>query len=389
MSLATPSSEASRTRLLILMSDLGGGTGNHVLRMADRWDPDEWQPALASTEPRTSRFEPSLPVIRLPEPRGPGVYPVRQLMRFRQIRRLVQRRRPRLLHAYFFWPILYGRMLRLSGAVPRLVENREDQGFNWGRHEYAWLRLTRSVPDRVICVSEAVRDVALEREGLDPARTAVIHNGIEPQEEVSRDVELALRDELGIPEEAPVVGMVANLNRRVKGVDRFLEIAPLILERVPDARFVIVGLGGDEEALRTRVERRGVADRVILPGYRDDIEVFYAMMSVSVLTSRSEGLSITLLESMAHGLPVVATDVGGNPELVEEGRTGFLVPLHDRREFADRVAELLEDPGLRERMGSAGRRRALESFDLDRTARRYSELYREVLEHPTGSRGRC
>lgn len=366
-------------RLLFLTDDLGGGTGNHLLSVAGRCAAAGWRVEVASFEPRTARGEPDVRHTWLPPPPGPTFYPLHQLSRFLQVWRFVRERRPDVLHAYFFWPIIYGRLLRASGAVPRLVENREDEGFAWSAHEYAWLRLTRRWPDAVVCVSEAVRRVALARERVDRDRTTVIHNGVDLPEPVPAAREAALRRELGFSGEEPVVGMVANLNRAVKGVDRFLEAVPVILERVSEARFVVVGGGEDEDALRRAARDAGLADRVCFPGYREDVHTFYALMDVSVLTSRSEGLSITLLESMSHAVPVVATAVGGNPEVVVDGETGFLVPEDDLDAFSDRVVELLRDPGKRERMGRAGRRRTEEDFTLDGAVREYQAVYRRVL----------
>lgn len=373
-------SDGSPGTLLYLTDDLGGGTGNHLLSVAERSASAGWQVEVASFEPRTARREPEVELTRLPPPAGPSVYPLRQTARFLQVRRLVRDRHPDVVHAYFFWPVLYGRLLRAAGAVPRLVENREDEGFNWGAHEYAWLRLTRGIPDAVVCVSDAVRRVAQRREGLDGEITRVIHNGIEEPEPVPDDVVEALRRELGVPDGAPVVGMVANLNRAVKGVDRFLEAVPAILEDVPEARFVVVGGGENEDALRRAAREAGLSNRVSFPGYREDVETFYGLMDVSVLTSLSEGLSITLLESMSHGLPVVATRVGGNPEVVVDGETGYLVPPDRPGPFADRVVELLRDPGRRREMGEAGRARVRGDFTLEGAARRYLREYRGQLE---------
>lgn len=375
---ATSGSDRPR-RVVVLTDDLGGGTGNHLLGMIDRWDDDRWEVEVASTVPRTTHVEVPGRFTRLPEPAGPRAYPFRQLARFLQVRRFLRERSPDLVHAYFFWPILIGRLLRLRGLIPRLVENREDEGFNWGWHEYLWLKATRKAPDRVICVSEAVRRVAVRREGLDPGRTVVVHNGIAPRPRTPPDRVASLREELSIPPDAPVVGLVANLNRSVKGVDRFIEAMPLILDEVPDARFVVIGRGSGLASLRRQARREGLEGRAIFPGYREDVDAFYDMMDVSVLTSLTEGLSITLLESMDHGLPVVATRVGGNPEVVVDGVTGHLVPPDRPDRFADRVVRLLRDSELRERMGKAGRARVREAFGLTRAARRYAAVYREVL----------
>lgn len=366
-------------RILYLMDDFGGGTGNHLLGMLERWDEDRWHAEVVSFARRTARRDPGVSHLKLPEPTGPSLYPIHQMQRFQQVRRLVRDRSPDLLHTYFFWPILYGRLLRALDEIPVLVENREDEGFGWGRHEYTWLRLTRDLPDRVICVSGAVREVALEREGLEPDRTKVIHNGVEMPQDVPGGRVRELRQELAIPSGAPVVGMVSNLNRSVKGVAWFVDVVPDILDAVPETHFVVVGGGQDETALRAQARRRGLEDRLHFPGYREDIHRFYALMDVSVLTSRTEGLSITLLESMSHGLPVVATRVGGNPEVVVDGETGYLVPPGDRGAFVEKVGKLLSDDALRLQMGRAARRRARSEFSVDRAADDYRANYESLL----------
>lgn len=364
-------------RLLVLTDDLGGGTGHHMLSVMERLHGEGWSVRVASAAPSTARFEPPVPVTYLDTGGAGSVYPLPQLRLFRAVRRAVRDFDPHVVHAYFFWPILVARLLRTAGAIDHLVESREDHGFNWGAHEYLWLRLTRSAPDRVICVSASVRDHVRRREGLGDDRATVIHNGIEPPGDPALRParEEALRRELGLPAGDPVVGMVANLNRPVKGGRWFAEAVPHVLRRVPEARFLVVGLGGDDAAIGGRLRELGVEDRVVLAGFRDDVEDCYGLMDVSVLTSLSEGLSITILESMAYGLPVVATRVGGNPELVEEGVTGHLVPPRDPEAWARRVAELLESPSLRERMGSSARKRVAARFALDDVASRYRAVY--------------
>ena len=122
-----------------------------------------------------------------------------------------------------------------------------------------------------------------------------------------------------------------------------------------------------------------VADRVRFTGYQPDVTPFYDAMDVSVLTSLSEGLSITLLESMSHRLPVVVTAVGGNPEVVIDGETGFLVPPRDVAAFVTQVTRLAHDPELRARFGTAARLRVARSFSRDRAASRYLDVYQEAL----------
>jgi glycosyltransferase involved in cell wall biosynthesis len=367
-------------KVTYLLSDLGGGTGHHLLDLLRVRDPGHWWADIVSEVPSTSRMELPVGHVVLEDPPGPASYPVRQVQRYRQVETVFRNSRPDILHTYFFWSIIYGRILKARGIVSRLVENREDLGFAWGTHEYSILALTRNLPDRVICVSDAVRRIVLEREGLGGSRVCVIHNGI-TQEEPTGDPHVEeLRAELGFSPEDLVVGMVANYDRPVKGVDVFLESIPLIRAAVPQARFILLGQGTTERRVRSRAANLGIDDVFLMPGFREDVSRFYALMDVSVLTSFSEGLSITVLESMRHGVPVVATAVGGNPEIVSQGRTGFLVPPGDPAAFAATVVKVLRDRNLRQRLGNSAKLALEGGFDLAEVSRRYYQTYRQVLE---------
>lgn len=358
-----------------LVSDLGGGTGQHLLSMLARPEAG-WDSRIISEEPNTSRLMEPVPIQQLPRLPRYSRFPLSQVWRWRQISRLVTNEPPDILHSFFFWSILYGRLLKARGLVDRLVENREDTGFSWGPLEYLLLRLTRAQPDRVICVSDAVRRVVLTREGLPADKTVVICNGLSPPYGFG-NADMELRAELNIPDYSPVVGMVANFDRPVKGVSYFVEALGFVARRVPDVRFLLVGMGDPRDAV-ARSRELGVADNLIVTGFRSDVEAIYNLLDVSVLTSLSEGLSITILESMRAGCPVVATDVGGNPELVVPGETGFLVPPRDAAATAGRIMELLSDAGLRERMGRRAATIVEARFSLDRVAESYGEVYDNV-----------
>lgn len=383
-SLDTPEPAGIRTtrRILFVTSDLGGGTGDHLLQMIGYWDKARWEAEIISEAPLTSRRAPEVQVEYLSRSRWLGRFPISQLRALYRINRHLKNRDPEIVHCYFYWSILYGRFLKKLGRVRHLVENREDEGFAWGEREYARLRRSRSLPDRVICVSEAVRRVAVDREGVDPARTLVIHNGVRLPRQ-SRPERESCRLDLGIKHDEVLVGMVSNLHRPIKGVSYFLDAIPLILEAEPSARFAIFGhgfgRGAEERLLREKAKSLGIDRPPLFAGFRPDIDRCYAATDVFVMTSLSEGLSIALLESMSHGLPVVVTAVGGNPEVVVEGETGFLVPPRQPAAFADRVIRLLRDRELRARMGEAGRRRVEEKFLIRQAARRYLEVYEDVL----------
>ena len=366
-------------RVVFLTDVLGGGTGNHLLSMMKHWDKKRWQAEIISRAPITARVSPDVPIRYLPRNGSLSLYPVSQIYEYSRIRKEVGERSPCIVHAYFFWSILFGRILKREGKIRTLIENREDQGFNWGRHEYTWLRLTREVPDRIICVSDAVKKTVIQRERMDEDRIVVIRNGVDALPGAM--VESAdTRKELGIGENQLVVGMVANFNRSVKGVSLFLDAVPEIVRAAPSARFLLLGRGKEEKSLREKALSMGIKPYVIFAGYKSDVHRYYAVMDVSVLTSFSEGLSITLLESMRCGVPVVATRVGGNPEVVVDGVTGYLVPPGDIPAFVSRTVKLLMDMDLRKQMGEEARRHVERHFSLREVASRYLDEILKKLE---------
>ena len=331
---------------------------------------------LISTASLTSRIPTDIPIYYLDnKKKWFEIFPFTQIKQFLQISKIVKILKPDILHAYFFWPIMYGRIFKLLGRVKTLVENREDEGFNWGCLEYFLLRLTRNIPDRIVCVSESVREIVIRKEIQDPAKISMIHNGVEIPRNKSIGKNLKLVEELGISYEDPIVGMVANFNRKVKGVSYFIESIPLILDAVPNTHFLLVGKGSERDTLEGTASKLNIRDNLHFVGYREDLQSFYSIMDISVLTSLSEGLSITILESMSYGLPVVVTRVGGNPEIVVDGETGFLVPPMEVDIFSDNVVELLRNQEMRKRMGKEGSKRIESYFNLKSASEKYIKIY--------------
>lgn len=365
-------------RVAMITNDIGGGTGNHLLSMLKHWDKDFWQTVIFSTAPGWDRTVPDVPIQYLPPSRYFRHYPFAQLRYLAQLNNKILNMLPDIVHTYFFWSIIYGRLLKMKGRINVLVENREDEGFNWGLHEYLLLRMTKYLPDKIICVSEAVKKVVQERERMEESRISVINNGVDANHG-SSGLQAVTRRELGFQEENLVIGMVANCNRPVKGVGNFLDVVPAIVSAVPSARFIFVGGGNEEKALREKARMLGIEPYLVFVGYTKEIHRYYEIMDISVLNSFSEGLSLTLLESMGYGIPVVATRVGGNPELVVEGETGYLVPVNNRSLLADRIVKLLVNPELRRSMGEEGRRRIDRKFRMRDVANQYLEVYKGLL----------
>jgi glycosyltransferase involved in cell wall biosynthesis len=186
-----------------------------------------------------------------------------------------------------------------------------------------------------------------------------------------------VRSELGIPPGASVVGTVANF-KVGKGHMALLEAANLVRRVVPETRFVLVGQGPLEPEIRGRALELGLDETVMFTGYREDATRLMGAFDVLAIPSQYDGLSIALLEAMSLGKPPVLTRAGGNPEVVNDGEHGVIVPIADSGALADGIVALLQNHGLRERMGEAARRRA-QDFDIHAAVRRSEELYEALL----------
>jgi glycosyltransferase involved in cell wall biosynthesis len=220
--------------------------------------------------------------------------------------------------------------------------------------------------------------------GVDADRLSCETNGVDTQVfRPSAGRATALHSALGLPEDTPLVGFVGRLSPE-KGPEVFVRAALQLRSRCPAARCVIVGAGPMEAAMRQLVAQCGLEQHVLIAGPRSDMPGVYAALDVLVCTSHSEAMPLAVMEAMASGLPVVATRVGGLPDMVEHGRTGWLVARNDFDDLAARCATLLADPGQRRQMGERARQRVLERMNLDdcveRVARLLSRLAQPVQE---------
>lgn len=290
--------------------------------------------------------------------------------------RLLQKLRPQVVHAH----------LPLAGFIARLACSRARVPLVYTEHNVQesyhpltrWLqRLTWSRQALVVAVSQQVADSARERHGVSvPIR--VIANGV-PVEALSWTPVLRQqgREALGLAEGSPVVGTVA-VFRKVKRLDRWLRVAAAVLRCVPEARFLLVGDGPQRAPVEGLARQLGIADRVIFAGLVADPKPLVAAMDVFFVSSDFEGLPVAVLEAMALERPVVATRVGGVPEAVVPGVTGFLHQPEDLEGMASSVVKLLREPGLRRAFGEAARRRVELHFSARRMQAQLEAVYRRV-----------
>ena len=231
--------------------------------------------------------------------------------------------------------------------------------------------------DCFICASAAIRQM-LVGHGIPEGRTVTVHEGID-LDRVAAAPPARLHEELWLPRHAPIVGNVAALVPH-KGQRHLVEAAALVVRHVPDARFVIAGEGELRASLERQIKEHRLEKHVLLAGFRPDVLSLHKAFDVFVMSSVTEGLGTSLLDAMAAGKPVVATNTGGIPEVVVDEETGLLVRPRDPQAMADAIVRLLQDADLRQRMGSAGLSRVRECFSAERMVQQTLRVYKRINE---------
>lgn len=281
-------------------------------------------------------------------------------------------------------PMFWMGCMRRRRTRPRLVLGFHSTG-RLGDPVQHFLARRAAVPvaDRLVALAGSHRRFLARELRLPESRFDVLASGVD----LARFDAARPRDEArraaGLPTGVPLVGIVAAL-RPEKHHALFLAAARRVLASVPDARFVIAGDGPERAAIERACRELALGERVTLLGSREDVPVLYRALDVAVLSSHPvvETLPVTLLEAAACGTPAVATAVGSVADVVAEGETGFVVPAGDAAALADRIVRLLGDAALRERMGTAARRRAEQHFDERDMVRRYEELFLSTAGSP-------
>jgi glycosyltransferase involved in cell wall biosynthesis len=298
---------------------------------------------------------------------------VRNALRLREV---IRAWRPDVLHAYMTETSAVAAAARWPHRRPFFIFSKRSL-VRWiarDRIYYPLVRWTNARCDLILANSNAVRDEAIAKEGAPAERIRVVYNGVDTDLYAPGPRPQALARELGIPEGATVVGMVANLHL-YKG---HLEVLTALSRIGPPngVSILFVGREGNaSEAVREAVSRLGMSGRVVFAGARSDIPEVLRLIDVFVSASHEEGLSNSILEAMAAARPIVATTVGGSVEQIVPEVSGLLVPSHDAAAIETALRRMIAEPALRARLGAAARERALEVFSLDRLKRSMADIY--------------
>ena len=264
-----------------------------------------------------------------------------------------------------FWEAnLIGPPLAKLAGVPLVLGSRRNLNY-WMSGRTAFLQsISNRFATRLVANSQAVKKVVARQERTRESKVDVIYNGIDCTHFVQvPELRVKTRSEYGIPSEAILVGCVSAF-RPVKGLDVLVRAAAASEQRRSATYFMFVGDGPTLPEIRQLACELGVSNYIVFAGAHKDVVPFLSAFDVGVLPSHSEGFSNSLLEYMSAGMPVIATDVGGNPEMLED--TGLIVPANDPQAIADSLSILISDAALRERLGLAAQARVREKFNLQK-----------------------
>lgn len=351
------------------------GTERHVTEVIARLDRARFDPHLCCFEdsPRLgemARWCPTrvYPVVSVWRPNGR-----RQIL---ALRRYINEQSIDVVHTFAPKATIVGVLAAKGSRAKAVVTSRRNMGYwytAWYRRLFGYLNRHTT---RVLANSERVKQVVVEAERVSPAKVDVLYNGVDLERYARGAAE---------PAQAAVVGIVANY-RPVKDLGLFLRAARLVAAEVPEATFLLAGQGPLREELGRLAEELGIAGRVTFTDGRGEVRDHLRRMSIGCLSSESEGFSNAILEYMAAGLPVVATDVGGNAEAIEDGASGYLVRERSAEAFARPIIELLRDGVRRKEMGLRALERCRERFEIGGAVRRLEDYYAALCGNQTGSR---
>jgi glycosyltransferase involved in cell wall biosynthesis len=291
-----------------------------------------------------------------------------------RLARFMRRNRFDIVHTFFQDANIGGVLAGAMAGIRSIVVSRRDIGHWYTPRKLFLLRQVNRLADYFLVNSEAVKQAVVQHEKIRPARIKVVRNGFF---DIPDDSPSPLsKSKLGIPADSHLVGIVANLVP-VKRIDNFIRIAACAADR--QAHFLVIGAGSRREILLAQARQAGLADRFQIIHTLENVFDYMKLFDVGLLTSDAEGLSNTLIEYQMCGKPVLAFDVGGNREVIQDGRTGYLVTPGDLEGMVRRLDALLLDEPLRKTMGASAASWARVEFHGSKLIRQTSEFYRYSL----------
>jgi len=315
------------------------------------------------------------------------ISPIKDIIAIKKIYKILKKEKPDIVHTHSSKAGILGRWAAHFAKVPTIIHTFHGFGFNDFQPypvKMAYVlaeQRTAKITDKFIAVSYDNIEKGLKNKIGTRDQYTVIRSGIKLQEYQTAVDVARKKKELGITNE-PVVGMIACFKNQKAPLD-FIKTAELVCEKNPNTKFVLVGDGVLRAQIENEIEKLNLKNNVILTGWRNDIPELIKIFDVSVLTSLWEGLPKVVVQSMAAGVPVVATYIDGTKEVIEEGLTGFFVAPHEIGMMSERILRLLNDPDLRKQFAQEAKKKVQE-FDIDLMVSQQETLYTRILASQNG-----
>ena len=379
--------------LHVITRFIAGGAQDVTLIMVERLVQRGFDVVLACA-PEKKRVEEArkrgVKIALIPEFRR-EISPLNDLKAFFRLYCLIRKSKFHIVHTHTSKAGILGRLAARLARTPIVIHSPHGSIFHRTYYNKFVLFLIALIEkfaalfaDKIVPLSEGGRRDYLRYRIAEPEKYVTIYSAIELDcfSRVRVDI-TGKKEELGIPPGAPVVGLIARLSPE-KGHGLCLEAFSRVLSVIPEAILLIVGEGSLEKDIRMKVNQLGIEKNVIVCGYRSDIPEIVQILDVSVHPSLWDGIPRSMVEAMVSGKPVVATAVGGIPEVVIPGKTGLLVPARDREALAEGMVRLLKDRELAERLADAGLKRVRRMFDSETMVEKLVKLYCELIEDKLG-----
>jgi len=380
--------ESVRTRKIVILfiidlilSRYGflGGTEKQLIEKINRLDKKKFKPILICLQKRYhNQIWDDIDCEKIPL----HIYSIRSLtntFKFHKLYRILKQKNVDIIEAVFFDSILIGVVIGVLAGVKNIITCRRDMGFWYNKKLLNLFFCLNRYTKRVLVNSNAIKKNVIEKEKVKEIKVDVIYNGIDIFNiEATKKVDLCT-EYSSIERWDKIVGIVANFNRYVKRLDVFIKSIEIVISQYKNVKFIIFGEGKLKQKLKDLVNKCKVEEFVVWAGVKRDVVPYIKNFNVGVISSDSEGFCNAIIEYMATGIPVVATNVGGNVELIKDGYSGFLIPPGNHVLLAIKILQLLNNDKLAYELGQNGKVEVYNRYSWEKIINEYEKYYSDIV----------